>query len=62
MINDLNCDKIIRTFYEKSCRRQTKQNLESEKSLKEKEISFILNRKVMIILPLVGLIKRSYIK
>ena len=58
VINDLNGEEIIGTFYEKNCKRQAKKNSELKKYLDEKEINFMLNGKVMIIHLIVGLIKQ----
>ena len=54
--------KLLELFVRKNCRRQIKQNLEQEKELKEKEISYMLNRKIIIIHSLVGLIKKRLYK
>ena len=54
--------KLLELFVRKNCRRQIKQNLEQEKELKEKEISYLLNRKIIIIHSLVGLIKKRLYK
>ena len=46
----------------KNCKRLIKKNLEYKRYLKEKMISFMLNGKGMIILLIVGLIKKTLYK
>ena len=49
VINDINGEEIIGTFYEKELQKtfQFKKNLELKKQLKEKVINSMSNRKVM---------------
>ena len=62
IINDLNGEHIVGTFYKKNCRRQIKKNLEQKKQLKEKEIKYMLNGNAIIINSMAGLIKKTFIK
>ena len=58
IINDLNGEQIIGTFYwNKNCKRLIKKNSELEKYLKEKVISYMSNGKAIIIHLIAGLIK-----
>ena len=61
VINDLNGEEIIGSFYEnmrKNCKKLIRKNSEYRKYLRKKLISYISNRKVMIILLIVELIKK----
>ena len=61
VINDLNSEEIIGSFYEnmrKKCKKLIRKNLEYRKYLKKKVISYMSNGKVMIILLIVRLIKK----
>ena len=49
VVNDLNGEEIVGTFYERNCKRQIKRNLEQKKQLKEKERRYMPNRKDMMI-------------
>ena len=57
VINDLNGEKIIGTFYEKELQKPNQQGLAQKKSLKDKEINYMPNGKDMIIHLIAGLIK-----
>ena len=55
--------KLLEAFMKKNWKKLIKNNLEQRKQLKEKLINYMLNGKVMIILLIVGLIKKiSYKK
>ena len=58
VINDLNGEETVGTFYEKELQKTNQKEFRIEKVI-EKEISYILNGKVMIILLIVGLIKQA---
>ena len=58
IINDLNGEETVGTFYEKELQKTNQKEFRIEKVI-EKEISYILNGKVMIILLIVGLIKQA---
>ena len=59
VINDLNGEEIIGTFYENELQ-GTKQNVFSiEKVIKKKAINYMENGKVVIIHLIVGLIKKT---
>ena len=54
--------KLLEHFMKKNCKRLIKKNLEQKKYLNEKVISCMLNGKGMIILLIVGLIKKTLYK
>ena len=54
--------KLLEHFMKKNCKELIKKNLEQKKYLKEKEISRMLNGKGIIILLIVGLIKKTLYK
>ena len=58
VIHDLNGEEIIRTFYEKELRKTNQKEFRIEKVIKEKVINYMLNRKVMVIHSIVGLMKK----
>ena len=58
VINDLNGEEIIGTFYEKELQKTNQKNLELKKQLKEKMINYMSNGKFMIIHLIAGLIKK----
>ena len=62
VINNLIGEKIVGTFCEKELQKLIKKDLEQKKLLKEKEISYVSNGKVMIIHQIVGLIKKTLYK
>ena len=60
---DLNGEKVIGTFYEKELKKTNQEEFRIEKGLKRKKvISCMLNGKSMIILLIVGLIKKTLYK
>ena len=62
IINDLNGEQIIGTFYEKELQKKVNKNLELKKYLKEKVINYTSNGKVMIVHLLAGLIRKILYK
>ena len=48
LINDLNGEEIIRTFYEKELQKTNQQEFRIEKVIKKRVISYMSNGKVMI--------------
>ena len=58
VINDLNGEEIIGTFYEKELQKTNEKEFRTEKVIKEKVINYMLNGKIMIIYLIVGLIKK----
>ena len=56
VINDLNGEEIIGTFYEKELQKTNQKEFRIEKVLKKKVINYMLNGKVMIIHLIAGLI------
>ena len=58
VINDLNGEEIIGTFYEKKLQKTNLKELELKKYLRKKVINYMLNGKVMIINLIVGLLKK----
>ena len=58
VINDLNGDEIIETFYEKELQNTNQQEFRIEKVIK-KVISYMTNGKVMVIHLIAGLIKKT---
>ena len=54
--------KLLEVFMKKSCKRLIKKNLEQKKYLKEKVINYMSNGKGMIIVLIVGLIKKIFYK
>ena len=59
MINDLNGEKIIRTFYEKELQKAINKDLGLKKWLTEKETNYMWNGKDMIIYLISALIKKT---
>ena len=57
IINDLNGEKIIETFYEKELQKTSQKEFRIEKVIKKK--SYMSNGKDMIIHLIVGLIKKT---
>ena len=57
VINDLNGEEIIDTFYEKELKKTNQQEFRIKKSLKEKEINYMSNGKDVIIHLIAGLTK-----
>ena len=58
VINDLNGEEIIGTFYEKELQKTNQEEFRIEKVIRQKEINFMLNGKIMIIHLIAGLIKK----
>ena len=58
VINDLNGEKIIGTFYEKELQK-TNHEFRIEKVLKKKLINYMFNGKVIIVHLIAGLIKKT---
>ena len=59
VINDLNGEEIIRTFYEKELQKTNQQNFRTKKQLRKKVIHYMSNGKVMIVHLIAGLIKKT---
>ena len=59
VINDLNGEEIIGTFYEKELQRTNQEEFRIEKIIKKKETSYMSNGKDMIIHSVVGSIKKT---
>ena len=55
VINDLNGEEIVGTFYKKNCKKQIKKSLELKKQSREKVTNYMLNGKNRIIYLTVGL-------
>ena len=51
--------KLVKVFIKKNCKKLVKKNLEQRKYLKGKLINCMLNRMDMIIVLIVGLIKKT---
>ena len=58
VINDLNGEEIIETFYGKELQKTNQQELRIKKVIKEKLINYMSNGKIMITHLIAGLIKR----
>ena len=59
VINDLNSEEIIGTFYEKELQKTNQEEFRIEKVIKENVIKYMLNGKDIIINLIVGLIKQA---
>ena len=59
VINDLNGEKIIGTFYEKELQKTNEQEFRIEKVIKRKGDNYMSNGKVMIVYLIAGLIKKT---
>ena len=59
VINDLNDEKVISTFNEKKLRKANQEVFRMEKSLRKNVINFMLNRKIMTLHLIVGLVKKK---
>ena len=59
VINDLNGEQIIGTFYEKELQKTNQQEFRIEKVIKRKVKNYMSNEKVMIIHLIVGLIRKT---
>ena len=62
VISNLNDEELVETFYEKELQKQIKKSLKLKKLSINKVINYMLNGKAMIILLLLGLIKKVYYK
>ena len=62
VINDLNGEEIIGTFYEKELQKTNQKEFRIEKVIRKKVINYMLNEKDIIIHLIVGLIKRMLYK
>ena len=49
VINDLNSEEIIGTFYEKELQKTNQQEFRIEKVIKEKVINYMSNGKIMVV-------------
>ena len=58
VINDLNGEEIIGTFYENELEKTDQKEFRIEKVIKKKAINYIVNGKAMMIRLIVGLIKK----
>ena len=58
VINDLNSEEIIGTFYEKELQKTNQKEFRIEKVIKRKGDKLYVNGKVLIIRLIVGLIKK----
>ena len=56
---DLNGEEITGSLMKKNCKKLVKKNLEQKKYLKEKVINCVSNGKGMIVVLIVGLIKKN---
>ena len=59
VINDLNGEKIIGTFYDKELQKTNEQEYRIEKVIKRKGDNYMSNGKVMIVYLIAGLIKKT---
>ena len=59
VINDLNGEKIIGTFYDKELQKTNEQEFRIEKVIKRKGDNYMSNGKVMIVYLIAGLIKKT---
>ena len=59
VINDINDQEIIGTFYKKELQKTNQQEFRIKKVTKKKVINYMLNGRDMIIHLIVGLIKRT---
>ena len=62
VISDLNGEPITGKFYEKELQKTSQENIRIEKVIKEKVINCTSNRKGMIVVLIVGLIKMALYK
>ena len=59
VINDLNGEEIIGTFYTKELQKTNKKEFQIEKVIKKEVINDVLNGKVMVVHLTAGLIKKT---
>ena len=62
VVNDLNGEQIIGTFYEEELQKTNQQEFRIEKIIKRKRVNYMLNGEVIIIHLIVGLIKKILCK
>ena len=62
MISDLNGEEIAGSFYEKELQKTSQEKLRIEKVLKRKDEMERLNEKGMIVVLIVGLVKKTSYK
>ena len=62
VINDLNGEEIIGTFYEKELQKTNQKEFRIKKIIKKKVINYMLNGKGLIIHLIAGLIKKTLYK
>ena len=55
-------NQLLEVFTKKNCKKLVKKNLEQKKQLKEKVINCMSNGKDMIVILIVGLIKKTLYK
>ena len=61
-MSDLNGELITGSFYEKQLQKPSQKNLEQKKYLKEKVINCMSNGKGMILVLIIGMIKKTLYK
>ena len=59
LINDLNGEKVISTFYEKELEKTSQQEFSIQNYARKKAINYMSNGKVMIVYSIAGLIKKA---
>ena len=59
VINDLNSEEIIGSFYEKELQKANKEEFRIEKELRKRETSYMSNGKDMVVHLIAGLIKKT---
>ena len=59
LINDLNGEKVISTFYEKELEKTNQQEFSIQNYARKKAINYMSNGKVMIVYSIAGLIKKA---
>ena len=59
VINDLNGEEIIGTFYEKELQKTNQEGVRIEKELRKNEINYMSNRKNMTDHLIAGLMKKT---
>ena len=62
VINDLNGEEVIGTFYEKELQKTNQEEFRIEKVIKKNETNYASNGTGMIILLIVGLIEKALYK
>ena len=59
-INDLDGEEVVGKFYEKELQKTNHKEFRIKKVIKERELSYMSNEKVMIVYLIVGLIKKTF--